>query len=208
VPSAPRKLRRPEKSAGRAADLQIRKRSPGRHRPIEFSQIDKGQNIDKLNTEEFVSGLNWHVHGQEKAREAVIPRVVDEAVLRDLIRKAPNSCCKCCEPIAGDCPRSVRVTVKLTSVGSESSSCTVTTVCESCAGTGVVDATTNVPTGNEWKQSLKPRQLEIWNRCKESEETQRAVADSLGLSQGEISKTLAACAKLRDGYRAHNPTVE
>jgi hypothetical protein len=98
VPSAPRKLRRPEKSAGRACELQIRKTSPGRHRPIEFSQMDKGQNSDRLNTEEFVSGLNWRAHGRDNAREAVKPRVVDEANLQDFIRKAPNSCSKCFGP--------------------------------------------------------------------------------------------------------------
>jgi hypothetical protein len=170
--------------------------------------MEKGPNSDGLNTEEFVSGLNWHAHGQDKEREAVKPKVVDEVDLQDLIRKAPNSCSKCFELISGDTPRSVCVTVKLASVGAESSDCTITAICESCSNVGMQDAAAKDPVNSDWKRNLKPRQLEIWNRCKESNETQNSVARSLRVSQGEISKTLGACAKVRDGYLANSQPVE
>jgi hypothetical protein len=201
--------------------LQIRK-GAGKKKTMNFSDIKKDKNNyggAGQNIEEFVSGVHIKHHGIVKAREAALAKTIDEVSLADIVREAPNECDRCHEPLPGNfsTPRYVRVTVRVSYVGAEVDKCILGSICESCFETGTVAkvedekstvATVESTKAADWKRELKPRQLEVWNRCKEQGErceTQATVAASLGLSQGEVSKLLGAAAKVKDRYFANIP---
>jgi hypothetical protein len=209
--SAPRKLDTPKHSAGPRSDLQIRKGTGAR--TIPFSHVKKGADESggelDVNAEEFIEGIGFHVTAgarRSQALEDSKPKTVEDTPLRSFIDAAYTSCFICREPIPGNAPRKVVITVTLPNVGGEATDCVPTTICESCSG--AVNSPVIAPLiaskvpDNDWKRGLKPRQLEIWNRVKENKETQTNVARSLGLSQGEVSKILSAVARIRDSYRA------
>jgi hypothetical protein len=187
--------------------LQIRKRNE--KKTLLFSEIKTTESNDGVSPEELVSGINWRLtaFGKELNLEAT---AVDDVSLADVTRRAPNTCSCCREPIPGNEPRYIRITVQIPSVGGEVEKCILGSICTKCFNSGAkVEALASEPTlgakADDWKRNLKPRQLEAWTRCKENGEKQETVADDLGISQGEISKLLAASCKVRDSYQANIP---
>jgi hypothetical protein len=186
--------------------LQIR-RGDGR-KMLLFSEIKTGEeDANGLSAEELVSGVNWRTVKYGKGYNSD-PTAVDDVRLADIAKQAPNKCCRCYEPIPGKDTRYVRITVQIPSVGAEAEKCMLGTFCVECFNSGgkaeqTLDAIDAKADG--WKRNLKPRQLEAWTRCKENGEKQETVADDLGISQGEISKLLAASCKVRDSYQANIP---
>jgi hypothetical protein len=189
--------------------LQIRKGDGGK--TLLFSQIRTGEHDSSLSAEEVVSGINWRLTEYGKENNSKVT-AVDDYSLADVIRRAQNICFCCHEPISGNEPRYVRITVRIPSVGAEAEECIIGSTCIRCFDSGATVEGPLEPTldavdagAADWKKSLRPRQLEAWNRCMEKGEKQTTVARSMGVSQGQVSKLVAAAAKVRDTCRANIP---
>jgi hypothetical protein len=199
-----------QKIATSPKGLQIRKGN-GKKRLL-FSEIRTSDSDGGVSPEELVSRINWRLTGCAKEHD-LEATAVDDVSVADITRRAPNTCSRCLEPIPGRETRYVRITVQIPSVGAEAEKCILGSFCVECFNSGGKAQALSAEPGpnaidakaDDWKRNLKPRQLEAWTRCKENGEKQETVADDLGISQGEISKLLAASCRVRDSYQANIP---
>lgn len=202
MPTAARDIPEPP-AAGRRQDLQISKKRGGK--PIPFSRLNKGTNADQLNDEEFVSGINWHAHKQADDKAAAIeaaqPKTIEDVPLRDYLKRADNICSRCREVIAGKDRRHIVLTFNVPSVGADSSGFSADTVCASCFTPTTAAAPTPGGTANDWRSLLKPQQRRVWAYFEAGKSTLEIIA-ATNLSQSQVSRTLAACKKIRDGAHA------
>lgn len=170
---------------------------------VRFADIRKPDKFDTV--EQFIIATDDKNTSREELQHTAPGRAFTDALDVTLSSLAPV-CNICHEPIPGNAPRFIQLTLTVPSVGAPATGIETHMRCAACQQAMAAQAPAPQPEETvlvDWKRTARPQAVQAFEMA-ESGLNQTEIAAHLHVTQGAVSKLLAAAKKARDAAGVKN----